>query len=93
MTLVLTGKKCAVLPQGTYTDSSVKGLRYVVKAKQKYFIYRRTIENKPYSVYIGLIPLACKIHPFSRRRTNFPREPLLKRSRGIKNADLCQSID
>lgn len=58
MTLVLTGKKCAVLPQGTYTDSSVKGLRYVVKAKQKYFIYRRTIENKPYSVYIGLIPLA-----------------------------------
>ena len=36
---------------------------------------------------------ACKIHPFSRWRTNFPREPLLKRGRGIKNADLWQSID
>ena len=35
----------------------------------------------------------CKIHPFSRWRTNFPREPLLKRGRGIKNADLWQSID
>ena len=37
--------------------------------------------------------LDCKIHPFSRWRTNFPREPLLKRGRGIKNADLWQSID
>lgn len=34
-----------------------------------------------------------KIHPFSRWRTNFPWEPLLKRGRGIKNADLWQSID
>lgn len=39
------------------------------------------------------IGFACKIHPFSRWRTNFPREPLLKRGRGIKNADLWQSID
>lgn len=37
--------------------------------------------------------IGCKIHPFSRWRTNFPREPLLKRGRGIKNADLWQSID
>lgn len=58
MKYALTEKKCSVLPPGTYADNSVKGLRFIVRDKQKYFQYRRTVGKKSYSVYIGLIPLA-----------------------------------
>lgn len=58
MTLPLTEKICAVLPPGTYTDTSVKGLRFIIKEKQKYFLYRRAIAKKSYNVYLGLISLS-----------------------------------
>ncbi len=46
MKYILTEKKCAVLPPGTYADGSVKGLRIIVREKQTYFQYRRTIAGR-----------------------------------------------